>query len=217
MSVFVALGVFDGVHVGHRVILGEMVQQARAADARTAVVTFEPHPEAVLNPSGAPCRLTTPREKERLIRGLGVEEIAVIPFTAELARLSARGFLEKVLRPRFQPNRVFVGYNFTFGHRGAGNPLLLEERGPRLGFTVQTFPPITVEGEAVSSTAIRRLILRGVLEKAARFLGRPHRLHARVTRGEGRGKMLGFSGFPRPIWWWHPVSAVRRGESTPSR
>lgn len=192
MSRFVALGVFDGVHVGHQVILGEMVREARASGAATAAVTFEPHPDAVLNPAGGPCRLTTPEEKARLIRALGVEEVAVIPFTAELARLPARAFLADILRPRFRPSRVFVGYNFTFGHRGAGNPFLLAERGPRLGFTVRTFPPIAVEGEVVSSTAVRRLLLRGEVEAAARFLGRPHRLRGRVLRGDGRGRALGF-------------------------
>ncbi len=192
MKRFVAIGVFDGVHLGHQAILREMVAQARAGGAVTTVITFDPHPDAVLRPSGAPPLLTTPAERERLIRALGVDEIAVLPFTPDLARLPARSFVDDLLWRRFRPSRVFVGYNFTFGHRGAGNPQLLAERGHRLGFDVQVFPPVKVAGEVVSSTLIRRYLARGEVERAARALGRPHRLPGRVVRGEGRGRALGF-------------------------
>lgn len=192
MTRFVALGVFDGVHLGHQAILREMVAQARSAGAVPTAITFEPHPDAVLRPTGAPPLLTTPAERERLIRALGVAAVDVLPFTPELARLPAREFVDRLLWPRFRPARVFVGYNFTFGHRGAGTPRLLAERGARLGFTVQTFPPVRVGGEVVSSTVIRRHIARGEVERAARALGRPHRLPGRVVRGQGRGRALGF-------------------------
>lgn len=192
MKHFLAIGVFDGVHVGHRKILSDMVAQAAAAGASPAVLTFEPHPDAVVNPDGAPPLLTDHEEKARLIRGLGVERIHVLPFTRDLARLSARDFLEEVLQPRFRPARVFVGYNFTFGHRGAGTPELLGREGERLGFTVQVFPPITLGGDLVSSTLIRRYLINGEVERAAGALGRPHLLAGPVVRGDGRGRSLGF-------------------------
>lgn len=192
MKNFLAIGVFDGVHVGHRKILGTMVAQAAAAGASPAVLTFEPHPDAVVNPGGAPPLLTDPGEKARLIHGLGVEQIHVLPFTWEMAMVSAHAFLEDVLQPRFRPARVFVGYNFTFGNRGAGTSDLLGEEGERLGFSVQVFPPVTLNGDVVSSTLIRGYLLGGEVERAARALGRPHLLAGHVVRGEGRGGSLGF-------------------------
>lgn len=192
MENFLAIGVFDGVHVGHRKILSEMVAQAGEAGAGSAVLTFEPHPDAVILPTGAPPLLTDLDEKARLIRGLGVGQIHVLPFTRDLARLPAEDFAEEVLCPRFRPARVFVGYNFTFGHRGAGTPELLAQEGGRLGFTVQVFPPITLDGEVVSSTLIRRYMMSGAVEQAARALGRPYQLAGTVVRGAGRGRDLGF-------------------------
>lgn len=192
MQNFLAIGVFDGVHVGHRKILSEMVKQAAEAGASPGVLTFEPHPDGVVRPVGAPPLLTELDEKCRLIRGLGVEQVHVLPFTPELARLPAQAFVEDVLQPRFRPARIFVGYNFTYGHLGAGTPELLTLEGRRLGFTVQVFAPITLDGDVVSSTLIRRCLMDGEVERAARALGRPHQLAGPVVPGDGRGRELGF-------------------------
>ncbi len=192
MGAFVAIGVFDGVHLGHQKILDEMVAEAAAAGVESVALTFDPHPDSVLRPAEAPPLLTELEERVRLIKSRGVRTVAVLPFDRDLAAMSAEDFLEGVLCPRFRPRRLFVGSNFTFGRGGRGTTALLEEAGPRLGFAVRAFTPVTLDGEVVSSTLIRQRIQAGAVEWAARALGRPYALRGKVVRGDGRGKQLGF-------------------------
>lgn len=192
MSRFVALGVFDGVHVGHRTILSAMVKGARKAGVASAVVTFEPHPDGVIRGGGGPPLLTPWKEKEQMVLESGVDEMVTLTFSPALARLSAHAFLEDILLPRLGPAEVFVGYNFTFGHKGAGDADLLREEGSRLGFKVHVVPPVTIGGEVVSSTLIRRRLGDGDVQWAARALGRPYRVYGTVTAGDGRGSSLGY-------------------------
>lgn len=192
MGAFIAIGVFDGVHLGHRKILDEMVAEAGAAGAESIALTFDPHPDSVLRPESAPPLLTTPEERVALIRARGVSRVVVMTFDRLLAGLTAEEFLKRVLCPQFRPRRLFVGSNFTFGRGGRGNPALLEALGPSLGFDVRVFAPVTMDGEMLSSTLIRQRIQAGLVEWAARALGRPHALRGTVVRGDGRGRELGF-------------------------
>lgn len=189
---FVAIGVFDGVHLGHQELLGEMARAARSAGVGSVALSFDPHPMEVLRPGYHVPMLTTTEDRAALIRDAGVEAVEVIPFTTQFAQLPPQAFLEEVLVPRLHPAHVFVGYNFTFGYQGKGNPRFLEEWGPRLGFRLRVTPPVRVDGRIVSSTLIRRLLREGDVELAARLLGRSHRLAGQVAEGDGRGRLLGF-------------------------
>jgi len=191
-SLMVGLGNFDGVHLGHRQLISTMVATARERKATPAVFTFHPHPLAVLDPEHAPLLLLTPRAKERIMCRLGVEVLLRVPFTVEFARISPREFVEEVLFRGLGVKAVFVGYNYTFGYRGEGNPELLKEYGRRYGFEVHVMPPVTVDGQVVSSTLIRSLLLCGEVAEAARFMGYYPFVEGRVVTGDRRGAKLGF-------------------------
>jgi riboflavin kinase/FMN adenylyltransferase len=175
----VAVGEFDGVHLGHREVI-------RGSDT---VLTFEPHPQRVVRPEAAPRLLTSLAAKAELVGELGVQELVVIPFDDTFAKQSAQEFIEHVLVGRLQATHVSVGENFRFGHRAAGDAALLaaDER-----FETRVVPLVEVEGEIVSSSHIRALVLAGEVELAGRFLGAPFQLRGEVVRGDRRGRTLGF-------------------------
>jgi riboflavin kinase/FMN adenylyltransferase len=174
-----AVGEFDGVHIGHREVI-------RGSDT---VLTFEPHPLRVVRPEAAP-RLLTPLDvKTELIAELGVEELVVIPFDDGFARQSPQEFIDHILVQRLTATHVSVGENFRFGHRAAGDPELL--RADRR-FETRIVPMVEVDGEIVSSSHIRGLVLAGEVELAARFLGAPFQLRGEVVPGDGRGRHIGF-------------------------
>ena len=175
----VAVGEFDGVHLGHREVI-------RGNDT---VLTFEPHPLRVVRPEAAPKLLTSLEVKTELIAELGVEELVVIPFDDRFAHQSPQDFIEHVLVERLQVTRVSVGENFRFGHRAAGDTHLLEADRR---FETRVVPLVEVEGEIVSSSHIRGLVLAGEVELAARFLGAPFQLRGEVVPGDRRGRELGF-------------------------
>lgn len=189
---YLALGNFDGVHLGHQELIRQTVAGAREAEVDSLVVTFDPHPAAVLQPDVNPGLLTTRRQKTHLIGALGVDGICFMPFTPEMARLSPVAFIEKILWPSFRPQVVAVGFNFTFGHLGKGNPQLLRLLGERFGFQVQVVPRVEVAGQVVSSTYIRACLEEGNVPMARRLLGRWPSLEGIVTSGQSRGKELGF-------------------------
>jgi riboflavin kinase / FMN adenylyltransferase len=175
----VAIGTFDGVHVGHRAVIG---------DADT-VLTFEPHPVRILNPEAAP-KLIMPFEIKRdVIEGLGVEELVVIPFDREFAGIDPEEFCSSVLVDRLGAKSVSVGENFRFGKRARGDPEMLAERDE---FTTRVVPLVEVDGETVSSSRIRALIAAGALDTAARCLAAPYLLQGEVVKGDTRGRRLGF-------------------------
>jgi len=188
-STWVAVGNFDGVHIGHQRILRQAVTEANGATP--IALTFHPHPQAVVG-SGAPPALTTLAARFACIQSLGVRYTVCLRFDPVLARLAAEEFVETVLVQGLAARGVVVGYNFRFGHRAQGSPELLEQLGRREGFAVRVVPPVEVDGEVVSSSLVRRRLLAGQVEQAARLLGRPFRLPGRVVRGEGRGRQLGF-------------------------
>jgi riboflavin kinase / FMN adenylyltransferase len=175
----VAVGEFDGVHLGHREVI-------RGNDT---VLTFDPHPLQVIRPEAAPKLLTRLDTKADLIAELGVEELVVIPFDERFAQQSPQEFVDHVLVETLRAERVSVGENFRFGHRAAGDPGLLQadER-----FETRVVPLVEVDGEVVSSSHIRGLVLAGEVELAARFLGAPFQLRGEVVRGDERGRTLGF-------------------------
>jgi riboflavin kinase/FMN adenylyltransferase len=175
----VAVGEFDGVHLGHREVI-------RGSDT---VLTFEPHPLRVIRPEAAPRLLTSLEAKAELIGQLGVEELVVIPFDDGFAHQSTAEFVDHILVERLNATRVSVGENFRFGHRAAGDPEMLRA-DPR--FETRVVPLVEVDGEIVSSSRIRGLVLSGEVSLAARFLGAPFQLRGEVVKGDQRGRTLGF-------------------------
>jgi riboflavin kinase/FMN adenylyltransferase len=175
----VAVGTFDGVHLGHRAVI----------DGSESVLTFDPHPVSVVAPQHTPRLLTTLARKAELIASLGVQELIVIPFDAEFASLSASEFIEKVLIGTLSATRVAIGENFRFGHKAQGDTRLLAADGR---FTTDVRPLLEVDGEIVSSSHIRGLVLAGEVAEANELLGAPFQLSGEVAHGDTRGRELGF-------------------------
>lgn len=175
----VAVGSFDGVHLGHREVIG----------GSDSVLTFEPHPTAVVAPGHTPKLLTALAVKAELVEALGVGELIVVPFDAEFAKRSAQEFVDDVLVGKLGATHVSVGENFRFGNRAQGDTRMLEsdER-----FSTRVTPLLEVEGEIVSSSHIRGLVLAGEVSAAARFLGSPFQMRGEVVSGDRRGRELGF-------------------------
>jgi riboflavin kinase/FMN adenylyltransferase len=188
----VALGVFDGVHAGHRAILGAAVAHARATGAPALACTFEPHPMEILQPDRAPLAITTLDERLALIAACGIDETIVLTFTREFAAVEPEAFVKDVLVDRMAPRHVVVGFNHRFGRGARGDATMLRDLGVRLGFEVDVIAPLTVDGVPVSSTAIRAALGRGDLVTAERMLGRPYSLPGKIVSGAGRGRTLGF-------------------------
>jgi riboflavin kinase / FMN adenylyltransferase len=183
----VALGTFDGVHRGHRRVIDAARDWARAHGARSCVVTFDPHPLQVLRPADPPRLLTTTDVKIGLISELGVDEVAVIPFTHELSLVDPAKFADDVLAGRLAARHVSVGENFRFGHGAAGDADFLRSR-PELD--AEIVPLISRDGETVSSSRIRELVAEGAVEAAADLLGAPLTLAGTVVQGDARGREL---------------------------
>ena len=175
----VAVGEFDGVHLGHRAVIG---------DADT-VLTFEPHPRAVVAPDAAPKLLTSLQTKTDIIGGLGVSELVLIPFDRSFAAQSAQEFIDEVLAARLGAHTVAVGENFRFGHKAQGDVDLLRSQD---AFDTRVERLVEVDGEIVSSTHIRGLVVAGDVDKANRFLGLPFQLRGTVEHGDKRGRTLGY-------------------------
>ena len=190
--VVVAMGNFDGVHLGHQAIIQNAVERAEALGGLSLALTFEPHPVRVLRPE-PPLPLLTPFPlKVRLLEQTGVARVICAKFTREFAEQSAADFVHKVLVDRLRAAEVCVGENFAFGKDRKGRPPLLGELGRAAGFVVHVQPPVVVEGQVVSSSAIRQRVEEGRVEEAARLLGRPYVVLGEVVSGRGRGERLGF-------------------------
>jgi len=190
-DMLLTIGVFDGVHLGHKYLLSQLTEQARQQDLLSGVVTFRQHPQEVLAPQTKLLFLTDLAERASLLKGEGVEAIVTLSFTSELARLSARqfvGLLKKHLRMR----GLVIGPDFTLGWDREGSIDSLRTLGQDMGFTVTVVPPVMVNGEVVSSTAIRKALADGDIKKVLDLAGHPFSLSGRVTSGAGRGLKLGF-------------------------
>ncbi|MEQ1473138.1 MAG: bifunctional riboflavin kinase/FAD synthetase [Candidatus Acidiferrum sp.] len=187
-----AIGNFDGLHLGHQAVLRAATERALEIDAVSTALTFDPPPLKVLRPESAPMRLSTSSQRIAWCSMLGVEAAVVLPFTMELAKLAPEDFVEQLLVGDLRVAAILVGENFRFGHRGGGNVKLLRGLGERLGFEVVIIPPVVYRGEIVSSTIIRREITAGDVSHAGRLLGRPFVLTGEVVSGTGTGSKFTF-------------------------
>jgi phosphoribosyl 1,2-cyclic phosphate phosphodiesterase len=188
----IAIGNFDGIHLGHRRLLEYCIGLAREAGEVATALTFEPPPLKVLRPESAPLRISTNEQRREWFGALGMEAAVVLPFTMELSRLAPEDFVEEILVRQLQVRAVVVGDNFRFGHKQAGDVKFLRELGMRDGFDVIVHEPVVVGGEIVSSTVIRKLIAEGEVTRAARMLGRAWALTGEVVPGTGTGRKFTF-------------------------
>ena len=187
------IGNFDGVHLGHQAMLADLVRAARERRLRACVMTFEPHPREFFAPDQAPARLTSLREKLELLAKHGIDRVHVCRFNYELAQISAQDFVDRVLVRGLGVRWLLVGDDFRFGARRAGNFVTLKQAAPRAGFDVEAMESVILDGERVSSTAVRAALAAGDLTRAARLLGRFYSISGRVVRGDGLGRKLGFA------------------------
>jgi riboflavin kinase / FMN adenylyltransferase len=187
-----AIGNFDGVHLGHRALLERLAAAGRQHGLPPAVMTFEPHPRELFTPEQAPARLTSLREKLALLEGCGVEEVFLLHFSRKLAGLTAEAFIERVLVRGLSVRHLIVGDDFRFGKGRAGDFAMLQAAGQAHGFGVEAMHTIEINGERVSSSAVRDALGAGDLEHAARLLGRPYSIAGRVVHGDKIGRKLGF-------------------------
>jgi riboflavin kinase/FMN adenylyltransferase len=189
----ITVGTFDGVHRGHRDVVERLVARSHHLKIPSVLVTFEPHPLEIVNLAAAPLLLTTHDEKLEVLAETGIDYLAVVPFTPELAAYSAEDFVELVLRRRFRLRELLIGYDHGFGRQRAGNVAVLRTLGERDGFRVDVVDPVsTADGHSVSSTSIRRAVAGGDLGRAAEALGRLYSVSGRVIEGSRRGRTIGF-------------------------
>jgi riboflavin kinase / FMN adenylyltransferase len=188
----VTLGVFDGLHLGHQLIMKTVVERARAIGAVPTVITFEPHPRAVLHPESAPPLLQTFDQKIEALSVLGIEQAIVIHFDKAFSQIRAEDFLREVVVERLHAKEVYLGRGFFFGHNREGNIDLLRRVSTTLGFFADEVPEVRLRGRRIGSTRIRELLQQGRVNLARRMLGRPYGVEGPVVRGASRGEGIGF-------------------------
>jgi len=186
------LGVFDGLHLGHQLIMKTVVERARVTNGVPTVITFEPHPRAVLHPESAPPLLQTLDQKIEALAVLGIEQVIVIHFNQAFSQIRAEDFLRNVVSGRLQAKEVYLGRGFFFGHNREGNIDLLRRVSQQLGFFADEVPEVRLRGKRIGSTVIRQLLIEGRVNLARRMLGRPYGVEGPVERGAARGVNLGF-------------------------
>lgn len=190
--VALTIGNFDGVHLGHRAMLERTVSRAHALQLPSCVLTFEPHPREFFTPAAAPARLTRLREKLELMAAAGVNRVHVARFDARLAALAAERFVEEIVARGLRAAWLLVGRDFRFGAKRGGDYALLEHLAVRHGIELEAMPDIALQGERVSSSAVRAALAAGDLPGAQRLLGRTYAMSGRVTHGQKLGRELGF-------------------------
>lgn len=191
-AVCLAIGVFDGVHLGHQQIIRQTVADARERDALAVVVTFDRHPDEVVAPHRVPPLIYSGPQKLRAIAALGADALVLLHFDEALSREPGEAFIRGLAGDLGRIRSLWVGTEFTFGHRRRGDVALLGKLGAEMGFVVHGVDAVLFEGEVISSTRIREAIRMGRLELAGRMLGRPYSLAARIVPGDGLGRQLGF-------------------------
>ncbi len=187
----VALGTFDGVHIGHQKVISRSVESAKQLDGTSVVFTFSNHPLSIIAPERCPLQIVTQDEKVELVKNLGVDILLNIPFTSEFLKLSASQFIH-LLIDQLNPKHILIGPNYFFGYKRCGTPELLQKFGLQYGFTTEINPTVYVDDVMVSSTLIRQMITTGQVQQAAILLGRPVTLKGRVIHGAKRGRLLGY-------------------------
>lgn len=187
-----AVGVFDGLHLGHQEVIRSAQEHATQHHGTAVVATFDPHPAQVLRPGAAPRLLCGPRHQQRALSQIGISHLLACPFTPETALTPARDFILQLIRASRPLGCVSVGYTWQFGHRREGDIHLLMELGQQHGFAVYGVPAVKIDNEVVSSTLIREAVSKGNFDKAARFLGREYSVFGPVIEGRHLGRQLGF-------------------------
>ncbi len=214
------VGTFDGLHRGHHDVLERVVARAHETGLHSLLVTFEPHPLEIVNPAKAPPLLTVGEEKMELIAETGLDYVAVVPFTKQLQAMDAETFVDEVLRRHFRMHELLMGYDHGFGKDRKGDPESLRRMGAESGFRVEVVPPVSVGGQPISSSAIRRAVAAGDLAAAAEGLGRPYSVSGVVIQGDRRGRLLGFPtinlGAPPPKKLLPPEGVYAVRAQTPS-
>ncbi len=188
----ITIGSFDGIHLGHKALFKEAEILAEELGVSPLIVSFDPHPRHVLFPEANFKLLTTLEEKLHLLSQLNIKQIALIPFTQSIAKLSPDLFVQEYIVDNLKAKGVVVGFNFRFGRNKKGNTEYLKNLGEKYNFIVKTVPPITIDDLTVSSTQIRYFIERGEIEKANKLLGHSYFIIGKVVKGKGRGELLGF-------------------------
>lgn len=188
----VCIGAFDGLHLGHRALVRRAVARARESGVAAVALSFEPLPREYFAKASPPPRLDLPRAKFEGLRGLGVDVVGLLRFNAALSAMSAEDFIQTLLAGRLHAREVWVGPEFRFGHRRAGDIALLRAAGERRGFAAHEIEPVLLDGERVSSTRIRQALVEGDFAAATRMLGKPYAVGGRVVRGRQLGRTLGY-------------------------
>ena len=201
----VCIGAFDGLHIGHRALVGQAVARARALGVAAVALSFEPLPREFFAGGASPPRLQLPRMKLGELRALGVDHVGLLRFNAALAGLSPEDFVQRLLIERLNAREVWVGPDFRFGRARAGNFALLQRMGAELGFVAGTIAPVELDGAPVSSTRIRAALQGGDFATAARLLGKPYSIAGRVVHGKQLGRTLGY-----------PTANLRFANKTPA-
>ena len=186
----VTMGTFDGVHRGHQAVLAEVTRRARAGKLASVLVTFEPHPLAVVNPAAAPKLLTLAAEKEALVQAQGIDRFVLMPFTPAVAQLDAEAFVGR-LCDEYGMHELVMGYDHGFGRGRAGDVELVERLARQRDFRMAVVDAVRDNGQPISSTLIRTAVAHGDLDSGARWLGRPYAIRGKVVRGAGRGRTIG--------------------------
>ncbi|NIN11582.1 MAG: bifunctional riboflavin kinase/FAD synthetase [Gemmatimonadales bacterium] len=187
----ITVGTFDGVHLGHRQVIEEIAIRGRRANRRSLLVTFEPHPLEIVNPPAAPSLLTLADERREYLAQCELDVVVFLGFSRELSQYSPEAFV-RLLLDRFHLKELVIGHDHGFGRGRTGNVDLLRKLGEELGFAVDVVEEVGMGGRPVSSTLVRRAVAGGDLDMAAQLLGRPYSLTARVIRGVGRGRNMGY-------------------------
>jgi riboflavin kinase/FMN adenylyltransferase len=187
----IAIGVFDGVHIGHQALIAQTAARAKQQGGRALAATFDPLPIQALAPGAPPSALSDVDERARLLHAAGADDVIVFHFTKQFAALTADEFMHRLVEAG-AVRQIFIGEDFQFGHERGGNVRTLAAAGPKYGFEVVVAPPVKLDGEIVSSTRIRNALLAGDVESGARLLGRPYVVRGTVVHGDKRGRALGF-------------------------
>jgi riboflavin kinase/FMN adenylyltransferase len=187
---YIALGVFDGVHLGHQKLIKLTVDKARKNDGISMIVTFDPHPDIIINPESNVFLLTTLEERIELIKDLDVDVFLIIKFNKMMSKMSPKDFISKILVDSLQAKELFVGFNYKFGFKGEGNTDILREHSKFYKFKTNILKPIVANHTIISSTRIKDYIKSGEIEKAKKFLGHAITISGRVISGKGRGRKL---------------------------
>jgi riboflavin kinase / FMN adenylyltransferase len=188
----VTVGTFDGVHLGHQLILSKVVQEARNRNGESILVTFDPHPRQLLFPT-QPLGIITPlNEKAELVHSTGIDHIVVVPFTQAFAALTAEEYVQQFIWARLRPACIVIGYDHKFGHDRAGDIQLLRDYSGTLGFEIVEIPPRLIEEAAISSTRVRNAVLTGEVAEASKMLGRAYSCCGIVVHGKQLGRTIGY-------------------------